>query len=101
MSDHEEIKLLRGRVHMLENSDAATKMRLDDHHGHISVIMAELKTKVAWKHFVWIVGLIFMFMSVILGAIFIQVKENGELSNKNNSAISRVEGVLTGADIKY
>lgn len=99
MSQTEEIKAIRARLHLVENSNTGIQIQLDNHHESLNILKVSIQNKVAWKHLVWIVGVIFMFMASILGAIYVQVRDNGSLGQENRSAISRIEGVLTTADV--
>ena len=91
----------RTRLHLLENSSTASKIRLKELEDAMSRFEAKVDTHVQWKHFVWIVGVIFMFMTVILGAIYVEVTKNGNISNVNQLAVSRIEGLLSASDIYY
>ncbi len=96
-----ELKIVRERSHSNTNEITKLVLRLDDVDKKTTAIDTSIRTifrtMVTWKHFIYIVGVIFMFMSIVLGSIWVQVNKNGDLTNTNNSAISRIEGILTTA----
>lgn len=105
---HSESEKIRARVHILENSNAANMIRIKDLEDTVKAHTAKLEEVVKWKHFVWIVGVIFMFMTVILSGIWFQinvVRENIDdfmaISTGNQASISRIEGILNSADVVY
>jgi hypothetical protein len=106
-SDKEEIKSLRGRLHIIENIEAANQLRLDSHDGAIKILETDMKNKVSWKQFTWSLGIIFTFLSTILGIILYQTRSNGESIYKNNedisinnSGIAELNGIFKGAEVE-
>jgi len=98
-SNADEIKALREAKHAHANRIQKLEIFSIEYGDRLNNIEASLDNKISWKHFIWIIGVVFMFMSVILSAIWIQTRENGVMGNDNHSAISRIEGILSNAEI--
>lgn len=93
-SHDEEIIKLRDRMHKVETVSQTGLLLAEQNKQDIETNSIKIDTKIGWKVFTWAVGIMFAFMSIILGAIYVQVRENGALTNSNNSAIARIEGAL-------
>ena len=95
----QDIAELRKKLNVLATDSTAAKVHIVDCNKRMNHLEAAITTKVEWKHFAWVLGLIFMFLSAILGAIYAQGRDTNTLANQNFAAISRIEGVLVNADI--
>lgn len=65
----------------------------------MSTLEERVSTKVSWQQFIWIVGILTAFMTSMLGAIWFQVRTNGEMVQSSRSDISYIRGILNNADI--
>lgn len=85
------IAIVEDRVNHLDSSPN-TKERL-------SKLEKDMQTKVSWKQFIWIIGLLVTFMTGILAAIYLQVRSNGELGQQTRVEVSYMRGILTNAEV--
>jgi hypothetical protein len=82
------------RVEHLDSSPNTIKS-LERLEGNVMTLDSEMKNKVGWKQFFWIVGLLTTFMTAMLAAIWFQVRVNGDLANTTHHKVSFIEGVLS------
>lgn len=79
------------RIDHLDSSDATKKA--------IAKLEERIDSKVGFKQFAWIVGLLVTFMTAILGAIWVQVSENGKLAHTTHYEVSYMRGILTNSAV--
>ena len=65
----------------------------------LGTLETDIKNKVSWKHFTWIISTVIGIQILIMGGIWAQVRYNGESINNTGQKVSNIEGILEGAEI--
>ncbi len=89
---------IQDRFNTMQPSPTTLK-KLDAIDAKFSHIEDVVDTKVSWKQFFWIIGLLVTICMGMLGAIWYQVRANGEVAQSTRNEVSYLKGILSNADI--
>lgn len=95
------------KAQFVSHSDECEKDRMA-HTADIKELRAILDSKVSFKHFYWLVGIMIMLLTSVLGYIIIQIKDISlsiaEITNKTASVqsdVSFLKGKLSPFEVRY
>ena len=67
----------------------------------VKEVKVELKSKVNWKTFTWVLGILMTIILGVLGLIYTEVQDVDDKVNNTDKSISNIEGYLMRVEIKY
>ena len=90
------IAIMEDKIKHLDSSPP-TKNALDKMEKKICKVEEDMKNKVGWKQFMWIVGTYVTISIIILGAIWSQTRANGEIIIDTQIGLANLTGVISNA----